>query len=308
MRRSSPLRSFRSSGPGRGGSLKLALLFSAGFAAAAAPIFLFQEGRPVAYFARTSDHNLALEIVRSGSPLPAAAAAADALAAPWWLPDPSPRQDLPGAARLGFLLGVPFAVALVRSLLLPRAELSALLLCHAGAAFLATVAGGQAGNPNGSRFGYLTTVTAVAAAAGALALLNAAPPGRRRAAALAALGAFCVSGALGARDALAAWPDRAETFDGFHGQDTLLARAALRWEVLGPTTVEAGLGHSDVTIGAIRRFRLEGGEASGGKASARLQVRVAAPDARPAPGERLVERVVAPGGKTIGLVFARKAA
>jgi hypothetical protein len=52
----------------RGGSLKLALLFSAGFAAAAAPIFLFQEGRPVAYFARTSDHNLALEIVRSGSP------------------------------------------------------------------------------------------------------------------------------------------------------------------------------------------------------------------------------------------------
>ena len=124
-------------------------------------------------------------------------------------------------------------MALARSLFAPRAELSALLLCHAGAAFAATVAGGQAGTPNGSRFGYLTTVTAVAAAAGALALLNAPPPGRRRAAALAALGAFAISGALGARDALAVWPERAETFDGFHGQDTLLARAALRWEASG---------------------------------------------------------------------------
>lgn len=292
----------------RGSSFRLALLFAAGFAVAAAPLFLLREGRHVSYFARTADHNLALEMARAGSPMPAASAAADALAAPWWLPDPSPRHDLPGAARLGFLLGVPVALALARSLLAPRAELSALFLSHAGAAFAATVAGGQAGNPNGSRYAYLTTVTAVAAAAGALALVRIAPTDRRRAAALAAAGLFAVSGAMGARDALRIWPERTETFEGFHGEDTLLARAALRWEAPGPATVEPGLGHSDVTIGAIRRFRLDCGEASRAGAGLRLLVRVAAPDSRPAPGERLVERVVAPGGRTIGLVFARKRA
>lgn len=291
----------------RRSSLRLALFFAAGFAAAAAPLFLFREGRPASYFARTADHNLILEIARARSPLPAAAAAADALAAPWWLSDPSPRQDLPGAARLGFLLGVPVAVALVRSLLAPGAELSALLLCHAGAAFAATVAGGQAGTPNGSRFGYLTTVTAVAAAAGALALLRLAPEGRRRAAAFAAAGLFSVSGALGARDALAVWPERPETFEGFHGGDTLLARAALRWESLGAVVVARGLGHSDVTIGAIRRYRLDPGEVRRVGGGTRREVRVAAPEAEPSSGERLVERVVAPGGKTIGLVFARRA-
>ena len=292
----------------RGPSFRLALFFAAGFAVAAAPLFLLREGRRVPYFARTADHNLALEMARARSPMPAVAAAADALAAPWWLPDPSPRQDLPGATRLGFLLGVPVLVALARALLSPSAELSAFLLCHAGAAFAATVAGGQAGNPNGSRFAYLTTVTAVAAAAGALALVHAVPSSRRRAAALTAVGAFAVSGALGARDALVNWPERVETFVGFHGQDTLLARAALRWEALGPAALEPGLGHSDVTIGAIRRFRLDSGEATHARATARLRVRVAAPESRPAPGERLVERVVAPGGRTIGLVYARKAA
>ena len=286
----------------RGASLRLAFLFAAGFAAAAAPLFLFREGRPVSYFARTADHNLALEIARAGSPMPAAEAAAGALEAPWWLPDPSPRQDLPGTARLGFLLGVPVAVALARALLSPRAELSALLLSHAAAAFAATVAGGQAGNPNGSRYAYLTTVTAVAAAAGALALLRLAPEDRRRAAAIAASGIFAISGALGVRDALAFWPERAETFEGFHGGDTLLARAGLRWEA----AVEPGLGHSDVTIGAIRRFQLREAGASRAGTARRPAARVAASGARPAPGERLVERVVAPGGRTIGLVFARR--
>jgi hypothetical protein len=290
----------------RGPSLRLALFFAAGFAAAAAPLFLLREGRPVSYFARTADHNVALEIARAGSPMPAASAAADALTAPWWLPDPSPRNDLPGAARLGFLLGVPVLVALARSLLLPRAELSALFLSHAGAAFAATLAGGQAGNPNGSRYAYLTTVTAVAAAAGVLALLRLAPEGRRRAAALAAAGLFAVSGALGARDALAVWPERVETFNGFHGGDTLLARSALRWEPFGTVVVTQGLGHSDVTIGAIRRFRLASGEAPLAGAGVRLLVRVAAPAAGPSTGERLVERIVAPGSKTIGLIFARR--
>jgi hypothetical protein len=291
----------------RGTSLRLALLFAAGFAVVAAPLFLFHESRPVSYFARTADHNLALEIARAGSPMPAASAAADALAAPWWVPDPSPRNDLPGAARLGFLLGVPVLVALARSLLLPRAELSALFLSHAGAAFAATVAGGQAGNPNGSRYAYLTTVTAVAAAAGALALLRLAPNDSRRAAAIAAAGLFAVSGALGARDALAVWPERTETFEGFHGGDTLLARAALRWESLGTVVVTPGLGHSDVTIGAIRRFRLAPGAVPLAASGTRLMLRVTAPATEPSSGERLVERIVAPGGKTVGLVFAKKA-
>ncbi|MGH9399688.1 MAG: hypothetical protein ACRD00_04925, partial [Thermoanaerobaculia bacterium] len=288
-----------------GARFLLALSFAAGFAAAASPIFLFRQGRQASYFARASDHNLALEIARSRSPEPLAAVAADALAAPWWVPDPSPRQDLPGAARLGLLLGLPVAVALARSLLAPRAELSALLLSHAGAAFAATVASGQAGNPNGSRFAYLSTVTAVAAGAGALALLRLAPLGRRRAAALLAVGAIAVSGALGVRDALLVWPERPETFDGFHGGDTLIARAALRWERLASVAVEPGLGHSDVTIDAIRRYRLD--PAGGSQTAAGPRgVRVAAASAAARAGERLVERIVAPGGKTIGVVFARR--
>ena len=116
--------------------------FSLPWAAAAAVLFSTARGRPFSCFARPAGRNLALELARAGSAMRGASAAADALAAPWWVPDPSPRHDLPGAARLGFLLGVPVSVALARSLLRPRAGLSALPLCQAGAS---TVAGGAAG-------------------------------------------------------------------------------------------------------------------------------------------------------------------
>ena len=170
---------------------------------------------------------------RTRSLMPPFAAAADALAAPWLIPDPIPRHDLPGRSRLGLLLGVPVAIALARALLRPRDGISALLLAHGIAVLAATVAGGQADNPNGARFAYLTTVAAVSVAAGA-------PVARRprariaapRTAALARSGCSPSSGALGARDALADWPAAAETFDGFHGQDTLIGRAAARWDAL----------------------------------------------------------------------------
>ena len=63
--------------------------------------------------------------------LPAFAAAADALPAPWLIPDPEGRHDLEGASRLGWIVGIPVAVALARALRSPRQELSG-LLCRAG--------------------------------------------------------------------------------------------------------------------------------------------------------------------------------
>ncbi len=292
--------------PPRGESLRLALLFALGFAAAAAPIFLFRDGRAVSYFARTSDHNLALEIARNRSVLPALAAAADALAAPWLLSDPSPRQDLPGASRLGWLLGVPVAVALTRSLFQPRDELPAWLLSHAGAAFAATVAGGQAGVPNGSRFGYLTTVTAVAAAAGVMALLRLAPAPRRRTAARAAVGLLALAGGLGARDALRVWPERPETFSGFHGIDTMIGRAAARWEEFGHVEVAKSLGHSAVMIGAVRRYRLDQDRAPAPAGAPRLRIRIIAPGPAAGGGERVVEHVRDPEGRPLAVVLARR--
>ena len=80
-------------------------VFVAGFAACAAPLFLFREGRTAPYFARAADHNVVLEMRRERSLLPPLAAAADAVASPWLLADPTPRHDLPGRARLGWLLG-----------------------------------------------------------------------------------------------------------------------------------------------------------------------------------------------------------
>jgi hypothetical protein len=293
-------------GEPRRASLLRALLFAAGFAAAAAPLFLLREGRPASYFARVSDHNLIVEIQRTHSLLPAAAAAADALAAPWRLPDPSPRHDLPETSRLGFLLGIPVALALMRALLHPREDISALLLSHGVAAFAATVAGGQAGIPNGSRFGYLTTLTAVATAAGFLALLRLAPAARRREAVLVGFGLLALAGVLGARDALARWPERPETFVGFHGADTLIARAALRWEGLGTVRVAPGIGHSDVTISAIRRYHLDPDAGSEPAGAVRLDSRVAPPSTPAGAGERLVERVSDPWGREWAVVLARR--
>lgn len=286
-------------------ALVLPLVFAAGFACAAAPIFLLKEGRTGAYFARASDHSLLAEIRYMHSAMPAFAAAADSLVAPWFKADPYHHHDLPGKTRLGWILGAPVAVALARSLLRPREPFSAYLLSQGCAALAGSVAGGHAGVPNGYRFGYLADVTAVAAAGGILCLVALFPAARRRAAALAALGLVAVSGTLGARDALVLWPHGRETFDGFHGQDTLIARTALRWERYGAVTISSPLGHSAITIGGIRRYRLDPDLPRQVAAGYRRCFRIV-PEATPLErGERRVERVRDAWGRTWGEVLAR---
>ncbi len=240
------------------------------------------------------------------SAMPAFAAAADSMAAPWFKTDPYRHHDLPGKTRLGWILGLPVAAALARALLHPREEFSAYLLSQAGAALAASVAGGHAGVPNGYRFGYLSNVTAVAAAGGVLCLLALFPVSRRRAGAIAAVGLLAVSGALGARDALLVWPARLETFEGFHGQDTLIARAALRWERYGTVTVAPGIGHSEITIGGIRRYRLGPDLAPEASPARRGRIfRIEKPGTAAGEGERLVERVGDAWGKEWAVVLGR---
>ncbi len=283
-------------------------VFLLGFAACAAPLFLLREGRTTPYFARTADHNVVLEMRRERSVLPPVFAAADALSSPWFLADPSPRHDLPGRRRLGWLYGVPVAIALGRALLRPGEPLSGLLLAHAAAFLAAVVAGGQADNPNGSRFGYLTTVAAVAVAAGVLWLIARVSRANRRAAALAAVGAIAVSGVLSARDALLTWGADPRTFRGFHGEDTRIGRAAARWERYGAVDVEPGVGHSPIAIEAVRRYRLDPDlNADPPRPSAPLRIRLAPPGTAAEDGERLVEQVEDPEGRVRAVVLASRA-
>ncbi len=290
-----------------GKRILLAAAFAAGFAACAAPLFLFRENRTVAYFARTSDHNVVLEMKRARSLLPPAAAAAEALASPWFLPDPSPRHDLPGRRRLPWVLGIPVAIALGRALLRPAEPVSGLLLSHAAAFLASNVAGGQADLPNGSRFAYLASVAAVATAAGLMWLIGVTSTRRRRAGALAAVGVVAVSGVVGARDALTVWSERPETFRGFHGQDTLIGRAAARWDAYGSVSIAAGLGHSPVAVDEIRRYRLDPDLPAPAISPLRFRLRIVAPNDRRGASERIVERIADPRGRTWALVFARRA-
>ena len=299
--------------PGERGAaaLRRAAIFAAGFGAAALPLLLAprRPGAP-AYFARAADHNVRLEMRRARSAMPLAEAAADAALAPY-LPDPTPRHDLPGRSRLGWILGVPVAAIGIRALLVPRDELSGWLIAHGGAAFAAAVAAGEATLPNGFRYAYLTTVTAVAAAAGVLWLLGAVR--RRRAASLGAVGLLALSAALGARDALGVWTESRAAFDGFHGEDTLLGRAAARWDAYGALEVSPDVGfdprtHSPITIGVVRRYGLDP-DRGGGPAAASprgRRFRLVVPSEAPRPGERRVERVRDGWGREYGVVFGRR--
>jgi hypothetical protein len=289
--------------------LRLALVFIAGFAVAASPLFLLRKPGGSPYFARASDHNLLKEVHYLRSPLPAFLAAADSLAAPWFKSDPSDQHDLPGKTRLGWILGIAVAVALSRALVRPREPFSGFLLCHAAAAFCAALAGGHAGIPNGYRFVYLSNVTAVAASGGILALLGLTPPARRRAAVLAAVGLVAVSGALAVRDALLRWPERPETFGGFHGQDTLLGRAIIRWERYGEIRLGPDLGYSLTTVEEIRRYRLDldlVADALPGRTTSTREFRFVLPGTPARPGEKLVERVGDAWGREWGWAYGRR--
>ena len=285
--------------------LGLALAFSLAFAAVVAPLFLLHEGRTVPYFARASQQTRKLRADEGA--WTALASAADGIAAPWFLADPEARHDVPGRTRLGWLLGVPVAVAIGRALCRPTEETSGFFLCHAGAALAASIASG--GVPNGYRFGYLADVTAVAAAAGLLLLTSRAPFSLKRGAALAAVGLAAIGSAAGARDTLLDWSSRRSTFQGFRGQDTLLARAALRWDRYGPVEVGALPLDSPVTFEAVVRYRLDpDGARATGESPARSEprrFRLAPAGSREAAGERRVETVADGWGRQWGIVFGR---
>jgi hypothetical protein len=285
--------------------------FVAGFLLAVAPLFLLARGRSVHYFGRSSRHNVLREVEYRRSWMPVLEAAADALPSPWLIPDPEGRHDLEGKSRLGFIVGIPVALALARALRSPRGDLSGLLLAHAGAALTAAVAGGTAGHPNGFRFGYLTSVTAVAAAAGMLALVGAAAPGRRRVVAIAAVGLIAAAGLVGLKQALLEWPGRRATFDSFHGEDTLVGRAAARWDAFGRVEVAPGLGRNDTTIATVRRYRLDPDAAptpaGRDRAGSPRSFRVAPPRTQASPSERAVERVRDAWGREWAVILARRA-
>jgi len=161
----------------------------------------------------------------------------------------------------------------------------------------------------------LTTVTAVAAAAGLLQIIHLVRPRFRRAAAFAAIGLVAWSGAAGARDALLRWPSERSTFDGYHGEDTLIGRAAARWESSGSVLVQPGLGRSQATIDTVRRYRLDPDRESAPDSAPRpgrrsapplpKRFRVAAPGTPPGREERLVERVRDGWGREWAVVFGR---
>jgi hypothetical protein len=160
------------------------------------------------------------------------------------------------------------------------------------------------------RFGYLSTIAAVVAGGGIVALVSAVDPSRRRAAAIAAAGLLAINGALAARDSILDWPARPETYRSFHGVDTALARAAIRWEQYGPVALAKGLGAEPTTIEAVRRFRLDPDAptpaASG--AAGRRSFRLVSPPTPVQPGERAVERIDDPRGKALALVLGRSLA
>lgn len=289
----------------------LALAFVGALLLTASPIFLLKEGRTSPYFARASDHNVLLETGRARSPMPLFAVAADALAAPWFLSDPTPRHDLPGRSRLGWIVAIAVAAGLAHALLRPRRDFSAFVLAHAAAAFAATVAGGQATVPNGYRFGYLSNIAAVAAAGGALVLLGSFPARRQRIAAAVIVGLLAIASVAGARDAILKWAGSRETFDDFWGQDTLLARAAARWDEYGRVDLDLSLGENPLTMEGARRYKLDPSRKTGDggrqtKETARREFRIVAPDSPPRPGERLVERLGDAWGREWAWVWGQR--
>ncbi len=278
-----------------------AALFGAGFLLAAAPLLGARAGSDPPYFVRAGAHNVLSEMRAQKSVLPAFGAAADALGAPWFVPDPAPWGDLPGRSRTGPVLGLLLAVGLARALLSPRAELSSLLLAHALAGAASAVAQGESGNPNGYRYVYLTTPAALAIASGVFALLACVPGRLRRPAALALVGAVAVAGTLGARDALR-WRDARSTFHHFRGCGALLGEAARRWAPYAPVTIDPAEGGVLALARLVDRWGLvrrdEPGPASPLRARASFRVALAPP----AGGARVVERVVTPWNEPCGVV------
>lgn len=292
--------------------LPRAAAFGLGVLLAASPLFLLREGRKQSFLERVAYQNVLVEMRHSKSWMPLFTSAAEPLISPWLVPDPEAINDLPRRSRLGWIVGLPFALALGWSLLFPRRDFSAFLLAHGVAAFAAAVATGEARSPHGTRFSYLTTVTAVAAAAGVLLFLTAVSASRRRTSGLVAVGLLSIGGALAARDALAVWPSHRATFDAYVGQNTLRGLAAARWDQYGRVEVTEALGQTEITIETVRRYRLDPfgslpRTAPGGvPATHERSFRIVPPETRAEPGERVVERIRDAWGREWGVVLGRK--
>jgi hypothetical protein len=290
--------------PARARLLRVAA-FAGAFALVASPLFLPGSRDDPPYFARAGNHNVLSEIRYQKSVFPLFGAMADALAAPWFVPEPAPWADLPGRSRLGLILGVCLAVGFGRAFLKPRDELSGILLAHAVAAGVSAIAQGESGHPNGYRYVYLTVPAALGIASGLLALAGSAPERARRIAALAGVGAVAIAGTLGARDACLVWPQAHPTFTQFRGCGTLLGETAHRWSLRGPTKVDGEL-DGDLRIAAIiQRYALtrRPEPPPGGPPLFPSTFRVSlVPPRTLAPGERIVERVVTPWSEPCGVV------
>lgn len=295
-----------------GRRLALVTLFGFGFLAAASPIFLLKKDRPSSYFGRASDQSLILDIRRTKNWMSPLTTFADCLQAPW-LPEPVSRQDLP-RSRLGWILGIPVAIAFLRAFRSPRDELSALFLAHAFAATAASMRWGFPGHPNGFRFLYLTTVTAIAVASGTLWLVGLFPR-RRRLAALAALGLLGCASLWGARDALFRWGESRETFDSYWGASTLVGRAETRWRRYGQVRLDRNLKYEDLVVDAIRRHGLDPEEQRAralflGSASLAGRgdrcFRIAAPGTAAGKSERRVQVLRDAWGRDHGVVFGNR--
>ncbi len=284
-------------------------LFGVGFAVVVLPLFILGGPADPPYFARVGSHNLLRELrIHRWSPMPFLSATADGLQAPWLVPEPESKPDLPSRSRLGWILGIAVAVAFARSLVRPRDALSALLLSHAAAGLAAAVAQGESGHPNGFRFVYLTPLSAIAVAAGGLALIAAAPPKQRRAAALASVLLLVFSGARGAVDACVVWPAARTTFAAFRGHETLIAEAALRWMRYGTVSVESPRDPRVYivvrSIVAQPRFLTPAPDPAGSAAGRSFRVAAAGDAGRP--GERCVERVQDRWGRVWATVWGRR--
>jgi hypothetical protein len=240
-------------GPSLRRRMALSALYGLGFLAAVLPIFLLEKGRPNPYFDRASDQSLLKDLRRTGDGMIPLNIVADSFQAPWLIAD---HQDLP-KSKLGWIIGIPFAAALLRAVRSPMGELSALLFCHAGAAVAASLRWGLPGHPNGYRFLYLTSLTAVAASAGVLWIIQLRAPSVRRPATLAAFGLLGVGALLGTREALVQWGLSRGAFDSYWGGSTLVGRAALRWERYGRVDIDPLLRYSSTVAGQVWEFALD---------------------------------------------------
>ena len=285
----------------------MALFVGLGFLATASPIFFLKQGRERSYFVRASDQNLLKDVARKKSWLVPFAIVADSVQSPWFVPDPDVRQDLP-VSRLGWILGVPFAVTLLCAFARPRRDLSALLFAHAGAALLACLRWGSPGHPNGFRFVYLSTLTAVAAAAGVLWLLGLLRPAGRRLGALAAVGLLAVGAVLGARDAVLRWGEARSTFVSYWGESTLVGRARLRWSRYGHVELDVPEPHSSLVSDAVYDYALDP-DALRPRLAQRPPrercFRIVGARIAPSPDERRVELLRDAWGEDHGQVLAR---